>query len=103
MTLTDVPSFREPLGVRLLPSRLHYGWWIAIAISVVMFTTVGVGYYGLAVFLRPLQEENGWSNTAVSVATGLYFSISGVVGFLIGPHIDRRGPIRPMIIGGTLV
>ncbi len=68
-----------------------------------MFTTVGVGYYGLAVFLRPLQEENGWSNTAVSVATGLYFSISGVVGFLIGPHIDRRGPIRPMIIGGTLV
>ncbi len=103
MTLTDVPPFREPLGVRLLPSRLHYGWWITIAISVVMFATVGVGYYGLAVFLRPLQEENGWSNSAVSGATGLYFSMAGVVGFLIGPVIDRRGPIRPMIIGVTLI
>jgi sugar phosphate permease len=89
--------------VRLLPSRIHYGWWISIAIAVVMFATVGVGYYGLAVFLRPLQEENGWSNSAVSGATGLYFSVSGVAGFLIGPLIDRRGPIRPMLIGITLV
>ena len=68
-----------------------------------MFATVGVGYYGLAVFLRPLQEENGWSNTVVSGATGLYFTVSGITGFLIGPMVDRVGP-RPFLIGGvTLV
>lgn len=74
-----------------------------MAIAVVMFATVGVGYYGLAVFLQPLQEENGWSNAAVSGATGLYFSVTGVTGFILGPSIDRRGPIRFMTVGVTLV
>ena len=93
---------RQPLGVRYLPHRLHYGWWISMAIAAVLFTTVGVGYYGLAVFLQPLQDEHGWSNSAVSGATGLYFSATGLVGFLAGPLIDRRGPIRPMIMGVAL-
>ncbi len=68
-----------------------------------MFATVGVGYYGLAVFLRPLQEENGWSNTVVSGATGLYFTVSGITGFLLGPFVDRHGPRRFLIIGVLLV
>lgn len=68
-----------------------------------LFATVGVGYYGLAVFLRPLQEENGWSNTAVSGATGLYFSVSGLTGFAVGPLIDRKGPVKLMTVGVALV
>ena len=100
---TAATAARRPIGVRLLPDVWHYGWWVAIAIAVVMFATVGVGYYGLAVFLRPLQEENGWSNAWVSGATGLYFAVSGLAGLLIGPTIDRRGPLRPMALGITLV
>ncbi len=93
----------EPsLGYRLLPKRVHYGWWITIGVAALMFTTVGVGYYGLAVFLRPLQEENGWSTTAVSGATGMYFTISGVTGFFLGPYIDRLGP-RRFMLGGVLL
>jgi len=92
-----------PLAYRILPTRIHYGWWTALALALVMFATVGVGYYGLAVFLRPLQEENGWSNTAVSGATGMYFSVTGLSGFAIGPIIDRKGPIRLMGIGVVLV
>jgi sugar phosphate permease len=91
------------LGLRVLPSRIHYGWWISIAVSIVLFATVGVGYYGLAVFLRPLQEENGWSNAAVSGATGLYFSVSGLTGFVVGPLIDRKGPVRFMRLGVALI
>lgn len=91
------------VGYRRLPRRLHYGWWITLGVSVLMFATVGVGYYGLAVFLRPLQEENGWSNTVVSGATGLYFTVSGITGFLLGPFVDRLGPRRFLIIGVLLV
>jgi sugar phosphate permease len=87
----------------VLPSGVHYGWWIAVGIAVVMFATVGVGFYGLAVFLRPLQEENGWSNAAVSGATGLYFSATGLTGFAVGPLVDRNGPIRYMTVGVALV
>src|SRR5262245_34616980 len=67
-----------------------------------MFVTVGVGYYGLAVFLKPLQDEHGWSNGVVSGATGLYFTVSGLTGAIIGPYVDRRGPLQFMTVG-TLV
>lgn len=60
-----------------------------------------MGFYGLAVFLEPLQEAHGWSNTTVSAATGTYFVVGGLSGALVGPAIDRRGPL-PFIVGGLL-
>jgi MFS family permease len=81
---------------------VFYGWWVVLACTVMMYVTVGVGYYGLAVFLRPLQAEHGWSNGIVSGATGLYFAISGVASLLAGPVIDRRGPKRFMATGIVL-
>lgn len=98
MTLLSEPT----LGRRVLPGRFHYGWWITFGVAILMFATVGVGYYGLAVFLRPLQEENGWSNTAVSGATGMYFTVSGLTGFVIGPFVDRHGPRAFLLAGVSL-
>jgi MFS family permease len=103
VTAADSPVTSSTLGYRLLPRRVHYGWWITVGVALLMFATVGVGYYGLAVFLRPLQEENGWSNTAVSGATGMYFTVSGITGFFIGPLVDRLGPRRFLVVGVLLV
>lgn len=91
------------MGTRLLPSRVFYGWYVAVACSLLMMVGVGVGYYGLAVFLGPLQDEHGWSNSVVSGATGLYFSLSGVTGFVVGPRVDRIGPRPFMLIGSILL
>ena len=44
-----------PPLARLLPRRVFYGWWVVVACTVMTYVTVGVGYYGLAVFLKPLQ------------------------------------------------
>jgi len=96
-------TYRVPAAARVLPTRVFYGWYVAIACSLLMLVGVGVGYYGLAVFLRPLQDEHGWSNSVVSGATGLYFSLSGVTGFLVGPHVDRRGPRPFMLVGSVLL
>ncbi|MCP5027619.1 MAG: MFS transporter [Actinomycetia bacterium] len=101
-TTLDLPA-RHPLAERLLPHRVHYGWWITIGASVLTFVGVGVGYYGLAVFLRPLQDEHGWSNAVVSGATGLYFSASGLTAAVVGPIVDRRGPLRLMLGGAVLM
>ena len=94
---------RLPLGTRLLPSRVFYGWYVAVACSLLMMVGVGVGYYGLAVFLGPLQDEHGWSNSVVSGATGLYFSVSGITGFVVGPRVDRIGPRPFMLVGSILL
>lgn len=93
-----VPRYIPP-AARVLPSGVFYGWYVALACAVLMLVGVGVGYYGLAVFLRPLKEEHGWSTTAVSGATGLYFAISGVAAALVGGKIDRSGPKKFMIVG----
>ena len=44
---------RGPLAARLLPSRWYYGWAIVGACAALLFVSVGVGYYGLAVYLGP--------------------------------------------------
>ena len=92
-----------PAAARFLPKTVYYGWYVAIGCSLLMLVGVGVGYYGLAVFLRPLQDAHGWSNAVVSGATGVYFSVSGLTGAIVGPHIDRRGPKAFMIVGSLMI
>ena len=100
---TDAPPLRAPLAARIVPAGVFYGWAIAVAIGALMMVVVGIGYYGLAVFLNPLQEEHGWSNGAVSGAAALYFIASGIASALFGPLIDRHGPMWLMTAGFILV
>ena len=102
MTAPASPPLRQPLAARILPSRYYYGWYITGGVALVMLCGIGVGYYGLAVFLRPLQETHGWSNASVSGATAAYFVISGLAAAAVGPHIDRRGPL-PFLVAGLLL
>lgn len=103
-SLTPPPGLRaqRPLAARLLPGHVYYGWAIVFACSTLLFVSVGVGYYGLAVYLGPLQEIHGWSNGQVSLATGLYFAASGLTGALVGPLIDRHGA-RPWMAPGIIL
>lgn len=91
-----------PPAYRVLPKRLFYGWYIALGCAAMTMVAGGVGYYGLAVFLAPLQEEHGWTNSQVSGATSMFFLIGGVLGAVVGPYIDRHGP-RYFQIAGVLI
>ena len=97
MTLAAPVS--EPLAARFLPRKWFYGWYVAIACAALMFVGVGVGYYGLPIFLKPLRDAHGWSDTQVSIAPAIYFSVSGLTSAFIGPYIDKYGPTKFMLIG----
>ena len=97
--MTATVRKRTPPAARVLPKRLFYGWYVAMACAVLMFVGVGVGYYGLPVFLKPLRDEHGWSTTQVSLAPTVYFFVSGVTAAIVGPIIDRRGPLGFMLVG----
>ena len=73
----------EPLAARFLPRKWFYGWYVAIACAALMFVGVGVGYYGLPIFLKPLRDAHGWSDTQVSIAPAIYFSVSGLTSAFI--------------------
>ena len=92
-----------PILARIVPRTFFYGWVIAIAIGVQMIFVQGIGFYGLSVFLGPLQDEHNWSNAFVSGSVGMYFVVTGITAGVVGPFVDRRGPIKFMAIGFTLV
>ncbi len=99
---------RRPPAQRVLPRRIFYGWWITLGCGILLFVGVGVGFYILGILLDPLQSEHGWSNGAVSGASGLYFAVNGVANAVMGPRIDRHGPMAFMVagvlgLGGCLV
>jgi MFS family permease len=66
-----------------------------------LLVTAGVGFYGLAVYLRALTVEQGFSVGAVSGATAVFFLVSGVVGLPIASYISRHDP-RPLIAAGAV-
>ena len=85
---------------RLVPSAF-YGWFIAVAASCISFIVVGVGFYGMGVFLDALCAERGWPRTSVSLATTVYFVTSGLGGSLIGRSVDRQGARYWMVAGSV--
>ena len=93
---------RPPIAYALARGRFFYGWLIVAGCVVMQFVTVGVGYYGQSVFLKPLRDEHGWSASIVSAASGMYFIVSGLAALSVGPYLDRIGPRRFMLTGAVL-
>jgi MFS family permease len=70
--------------------RVFYGW-IVLAASVAVIA-VGTGtIFSLAVFLRPLEEEFGWSRALISGIALVNWVIFGVGSFAWGALSDRIG------------
>ena len=80
----------------------YYGWRIAGALAVTETVSWGVLYYAFAVFLVPMQEELGWSRTAMTGAYSLGLLASGLAAPLVGRWLDRHGPRGLMTLGSAL-
>jgi MFS family permease len=82
-------------------TRVFRGWWVVTGVFVMLLVTAGIGFYGLAVYLRALTTEQGFSVGAVSGATAVFFLVSGIVGLPVASYMAKRDP-RPMIALGAL-
>ena len=82
-------------------TKVFRGWWVVAGVFVMLLVTAGVGFYGLAVYLRALTVEQGFSVGAVSGATAVFFLVSGLTGLPVASFMARHDP-RPMIAAGAL-
>lgn len=65
-----------------------YGWIIVAAVFVMLAVTSGLGFYNASVILSAATTELDASVGSVSGATGLFFAISGLSGFLLSRWMD---------------
>jgi len=82
------------------PDEEFPGWRVVTGGFVVLATASGLGFYGLAVYLNAFSRERGWDVASISLATTVFFVVSGAFGVAIA-RIIARHDLRIVIVAGA--
>ena len=79
--------------------RIFYGWYIIglSGVSGIFAGTTSQAFFG--VFLKPIEDDTGWSRTSIAGAVTIATFVGGGIAFFIGRLADRYGPRVLMTIG----
>ena len=80
----------------------YHGWNIAWALALTQTVGYGVLYYAFGVFIKPMEQELGWSRAQTSLAFSLALLIEGLVAIPVGRFVDRHGARGLMTFGSIL-
>jgi MFS family permease len=85
--------------IRRYTSRVFYGWWMVSAAFGVQLLTGGLLQQSYGAYVAVLQDEKGWSKTALAGAFSFIQLVGGVIGPVQGIVMDRVGPRAVMRVG----
>jgi OFA family oxalate/formate antiporter-like MFS transporter len=83
--------------------RYFYGWNIVGASFLAHLSYAEHHSSVLGFFMRPLNQEFGWSRTQVALVQTIARFVEAGVSFYVGPLIDKHGPRYLMPIGAMIV
>lgn len=69
---------------------------------IILTTSAGLSFYGLAVYLNAFSNERGWSLASISLATTVFFVVGGFAGLFVARTIARRDVRWVMAAGGVI-
>jgi MFS transporter, OFA family, oxalate/formate antiporter len=96
------PAARGETGeVTISPTRerLYYGWVILAASVVITLLSTGI-QASFGVFLKPLQDDFGWTRAAVSLVPSINLLVTCLCFPVAGWLSDTRGPRAVVVAGG---
>lgn len=76
--------------------------WGFLALCVTEIVAWGLLYYSLPIATAPIEEDMGWSPTAITAAFSAGLIVSAVAGIGVGRILDARGPRVPMTTGAVI-
>jgi MFS family permease len=79
----------------------YYGWVLVGALSITELTSWGILYYAITVFLKPMEDDLGWSRSQMTGAFSLALLVSGFAAVPVGRWLDRQGP-RLLMTAGSI-
>lgn len=82
--------------------KLFYGWVVVAVTAMTLFFSAGIRS-APGVFILPLEQDMGWSRSAISFAVSIGLITLGIAGPLSGWLMDRFGPKRITVAGLLLV
>ncbi len=82
--------------------KFFYGWVVVAVTAVTLFVSAGLRS-APGVFILPLEQDMGWSRSAISFAVSIGLITLGIAGPLSGWLMDRFGPKRVALVGLMLV
>ncbi len=83
--------------------KVFYGWIIVFSVFVAGSFAGGVGFWGIGIFVIPMESDLGWSRTTIFGALSIRALVGGFFAPVIGPYLDSsRGP-RILAIAGSIV
>jgi len=83
--------------------KLFYGWYVALACGVGLACGLAtVLTYTFGIFVLPLQEEFGWTQTEIFTALFLAVIAITFVAPVFGQLVDRLGARRVILVGLVL-
>src|SRR5215475_3890500 len=83
-------------------SRIFYGWWVAVAFSLIIFLSTGIRF-AVGPFLKPVVGDLGIDRGAFSLVVSLSLFLYGLFVPLIGPLVDRWGSRRVCALGTVVM
>ena len=78
---------------------IFYGWWIVVAGFGTQTLNGALLFHAFGTYVVLLQDDFGWSRTALAGAFAMQRVESGLLGPLQGWMIDTWGPRRVMVVG----
>lgn len=85
-----------------MSNPLSMPWRFVLALSSTLLISYGVLLYSFALLIEPMEQELGWSKSALSAAYSLALVSSAFCGIPVGRLIDR-GYGRAVMAGGSLL
>jgi len=83
-------------------SRIFYGWWVAVAFSLIIFLSTGIRF-AVGPFLKPVAGDLGIDRGAFSLVVSLSLFLYGLFVPLIGPLVDRWGSRLVCSLGAVVM
>ena len=80
-----------------------YGWIIVAITMVAGILAAGVSNITMAVVLKPISDDLGWSRSFTAAAITMGALLGGSLSPVFGPLADRLGPRFLLPLGGALV
>ena len=83
---------------------VFYGWVIVAVIFVSSLFAGGIGFWGIGVFVKPMEDDLGWSRTAIFTALSIRAFVGGGLAPFIGPWLDsKHGPRVLAVVGSAMM